>query len=379
MAERNIKSVQQGRTNQVRPLPRLVRPAPSRIVAAVPGELAATKPPVTPLTEAIQGNKSSDSTDVAPMPKTATSSRSINSGTVSSYNHLKRNIPLDHLVDGISARSTPATHHRPVAPIQIPPKENGSITQTQGNILNQEMVLKESNPVRRAADPTQGNTKVTSKFTHLMQTACYGLAGMVMIFFSWLAYDTLQTNNGIAEITGGGSSSQAQALAERYDETLPKGDPLKNYAVAPDLPRAIYIDKLGVQAKVIRVGVTDTNAMAVPKSIYEAGWYDGSVKPGETGAVVVNGHVSGPTRDGVFHDLKQLKNGDSIVVERGDKTKLTYKVRRIQELAVKDVDMTKLLVAEPGMKSLHLITCGGLFDQEALQFQSRVLVYADQI
>lgn len=363
----------------MRPLPRLVRPVPARLAIGAPSKVVENELHVTSHTQTTQGDKSRNSTDVTPVLKTATFTRPVNSETVSGYNHLKRNIPLDRLVDGISARSVPANPQKHLTPIVTPPEDNDSLAQTQVNTLHQEKVLRESNPKRRTTDRTSASTKGASRFTRLIQTTCYGLAGMVMIFFGWLAYDTLQTNNGIAEITGGGSSSQAQALAERYDETLPKGDPLKNYAVAPDLPRAIYIDKLGIQAKVIRVGVTDTNAMAVPKSIYEAGWYDGSVKPGETGAVVVNGHVSGPTRDGVFHDLKQLKNGDSIVVEKGDKTKLTYKVRRIQELAVKDVDMTKLLVAEPGIKSLHLITCGGLFDQEALQFQSRVLVYADQI
>jgi LPXTG-site transpeptidase (sortase) family protein len=378
MAERNIKSVQQGRTNQVRPLPRLARPVPARIAVDAPSKVVENELPVASHTQTTQGDKSRNFTDVTPVLTTATFTRPVNSESVSSYNRLKRNIPLDRLVDGISARSVPAHPQKHLTPIVTPPEDNDSLAQTQGNTLHQEKILRESNPERRATGRTPASTKSTSRFTRFIQTACYGLAGMVMIFFGWLAYDTLQTNKGIEQITGG-SSSQVQALAERYDETVPKGDPLKNYVVAPDLPRAIYIDKLGVQAKVIRVGVTDTNAMAVPKSIYEAGWYDGSVKPGETGAVVVNGHVSGPTRDGVFHDLKQLKSGDNLVLEKGDKTKLTYKVRRVQELAVKDVDMTKLLVAEPGVKSLHLITCGGLFDQEVLQFQSRVIVYADQI
>ncbi len=379
MAPRTQSSVPGGRTDHVRPLPRL-----SRASGLNTHFVVTEKPlPVIPQNAAVREHQLAENTFVNPKlqnTKPVTSAApAFAPATTSVSKPLKLNLPIDHFVDGISARpkpamasdSTPKPVDRRVYPVR-------SLAPVPSRGLHESFIEKQ---ITYSLKPKSNKTKRSARglFARFAQVGNYGLASIVLLFFSWLAFDTWQTNTGIKEITGSGGSSQAQALAERYDESLPKGDPLKNYAVAPDLPRAIYIERLGVKSKVIRVGVTDTNAMDVPKSIYEVGWYDGSVKPGETGAVVMNGHVSGPTKDGVFHGLKQLKAGENIVIEKGDGTKLTYNVNRVKEVAVKDVDMTELLVADPGVKSLNLITCGGLFDKDALQFQSRVLVFANQI
>ena len=57
--------------------------------------------------------------------------------------------------------------------------------------------------------------------------------------------------------------------------------------------------------------------MQAPINVFDAGWYTGSVRPGQKGASIIVGHVSGPTRHGIFEKLSQLKNGDSITIGNG--------------------------------------------------------------
>ncbi|MGB3023894.1 MAG: class F sortase [Candidatus Saccharimonadales bacterium] len=159
-------------------------------------------------------------------------------------------------------------------------------------------------------------------------------------------------------------------------EQKPPAD-TSRYVVAPNLPRIISIPSLGVSARVTQVGVDKNNAMRVPANIYDAAWYNGSNTLGQPGAVVINGHVSGPTAHGVFYSLKNIKNDQQIIVERGDGQKFIYVVRRVETVKVTDLDMNKVMVPyEAGAQGLNLITCGGGFDPKTSQYDSRVLVFA---
>ncbi len=157
--------------------------------------------------------------------------------------------------------------------------------------------------------------------------------------------------------------------------------PPATYRVAPDLPRTITIAKAGVtQARVLRVGVSSTNQLKAPASIFDAGWYDGSAKPGEAGAVLIDGHVSGPTQNGVFYNLKSLTAGDLIQLERGDGKVLTYKVMASKTYKADQVDMAAALTpVVPGVPGLNLITCGGQLDSSKTHFEDRVVVFATQL
>lgn len=172
-----------------------------------------------------------------------------------------------------------------------------------------------------------------------------------------------------------GGIADSSARLTDYDETEPV--PAAPYVVAPDLPKYVIIDKIGVKARVKRVGVDASNVMQTPRNIYDTGWFDGSSKPGEIGAMFINGHVSGPTKKGVFYKLKNLTEGDAITVERGDGVELHYKVVASESFPAHAVDMTKALRPYgDATEGLTLMTCGGAFDRESQSYAARQVVYA---
>lgn len=161
-------------------------------------------------------------------------------------------------------------------------------------------------------------------------------------------------------------------------ETSPKGD-ISAYQVAPELPRFISIPKFGVKSRVLRLGVKPNNELSVPGSIFDAGWYDGSSKPGEAGAMLIDGHVSGPTKLGVFGNLKNLKPGDMIEITRGDGQVFKYKMVKSQSYSASQTDMVAALKPVEGKRGLNLITCGGKFDTQKQAFEDRLVIFTTQV
>jgi LPXTG-site transpeptidase (sortase) family protein len=156
-------------------------------------------------------------------------------------------------------------------------------------------------------------------------------------------------------------------------------DSLESYKVAADLPRIISVPSLSIKARVISLGLTGTGAIDTPKYPADAGWYNGSAKPGQAGAVFIDGHVSGETsKGGVFLNLKKVKDGETISIEKGDGNTVTYKVVARDQQPYQEVDMEKALQPYQGKNSLTIITCAGKYDEGLQTFTERLVLYAVQ-
>jgi LPXTG-site transpeptidase (sortase) family protein len=154
--------------------------------------------------------------------------------------------------------------------------------------------------------------------------------------------------------------------------------PTGTYRAAPEAPRTLKIAKIGVDARVIRLGVKSNNELKAPGNIHDAGWYEGSARPGELGAVLLDGHVHGPTQPGVFANLKKLKAGDKISLARGDGKVFTYTVAKSQSYDADKVDMGAAFnSAAPGKPGLNIITCDGAYDEDG-HYNKRLVVFAVQ-
>jgi len=153
-----------------------------------------------------------------------------------------------------------------------------------------------------------------------------------------------------------------------------------NYKVAADLPRYILIPKISVKAMVKQVGITKDNQIGIPANVHDTAWYNQSAKPGQPGAVLIDGHVSSWKTHGVFYDLKKLVTGDSISIERGDGTVLTYNVTKKETYAADKVDMAAALApVNPDKPGLNLITCTGTVIKGTNDFDKRIVVFAEQV
>lgn len=189
----------------------------------------------------------------------------------------------------------------------------------------------------------------------------------------------LRTNHKvIAEVQKATQSATTHKEDGAPEEAKPSAGAYGGYVVAPDLPRYVRIPKIGVDAMVKKQSVDKNGALQAPGNVHVAGWYDGSSKPGDGGAVLLDGHVAGPTTHGVFYSAKSLVAGDKIEVERGDGKVFTYKVVKSESKKAADVDMAAaLLPVVTGKGGLNLITCTGKVT--GWHYDERLVVYAVQI
>ena len=174
-----------------------------------------------------------------------------------------------------------------------------------------------------------------------------------------------------------GSERAAAAIVEdtELDETEPTEDEIKEYTVAPDRPRYLTIEKLGVKnSRILPMGVNTKGELDTPRNIFDVGWYQNSGKPGQGGTLMIDGHNGGPHVHGVFKNLPDLKEGDIIKIERGDGETFKYKVAENVTVSLTDADKymaTAAVSPKPGTESVTLITCTGEWSQQQGTYLSR--------
>jgi hypothetical protein len=143
-------------------------------------------------------------------------------------------------------------------------------------------------------------------------------------------------------------------------------------------PVRVQIPALGAVSDVIDVGLEADGSMEVVRGAYPVGWYEPGPSPGELGAAVLAGHVDWDGDRGAFYGLRELRRGDIVVVDRADGTAATFQVDRVEEHA-KAGFPTEDVYGEIDHAGLRLITCGGIFDEDAGSYRNNVIVFASLI
>lgn len=197
----------------------------------------------------------------------------------------------------------------------------------------------------------------------------------------FLGYSVLVRKGVIpAQSTANNAPVNADIALEGSDETVVEPHTLDSYKVAADAPRILKINSLNLAAKVRPMGVNSLGAVQAPVNIHDAGWYTGSAKPGAYGAMFVDAHASGATRQGLFAYLDTLKNGDTVTIEKGDGAVLTYKVVHVETVSKDAVDMNKALQVYGGAKEgLNLMTCTGKWINNEKTYDKRAVVYTERV
>lgn len=147
----------------------------------------------------------------------------------------------------------------------------------------------------------------------------------------------------IARGDGAVATDSQSSESAAYNEVQPDVTMLGKYTVAPDLPKYLTINSLAIWSRVTKVAADAKGQIGVPKNIFDTGWYEGSVKPGQPGTVVIDGHMVGPTKAGSFIDLSKIKPGAFVSVTTGDNTQYVYRVASTETIAASAVSLQKLL------------------------------------
>lgn len=211
-----------------------------------------------------------------------------------------------------------------------------------------------------------------------------GLVILVIIAAGYVGISTWLANSRPKPQLGQQPQTNSKPMTnpdvEGSDKSALPPDTIKNYKVAADLPRVLYIDKLKITARILPMGVNTDGNIQAPVNTNDSGWYTGSVKPGEPGAMFIDGHASGASREGLFGSLDTLVIGDTLQVEKGDGSRLKYRVVHTETIDLANVDMRQALQVYGGAaRGLNLMTCSGTWISGGKTLSKRVLVFTQQV
>ena len=181
--------------------------------------------------------------------------------------------------------------------------------------------------------------------------------------------------------TGAGVAASVSATTRVESTSRPapsstSGGAVEVAPLARSTPVRLLIPAIGVDSRLMDLGLQADGSLEVPPNAFPAGWYTRAPTPGELGPAIILGHVhwNGP---GVFYDLHKVKPGDLVIVTRADGSKPAFRITRVA--AFRKVQFpTKLVYGNIDHAGLRLITCGG-FDSRSGHYEDNIVVFADLI
>lgn len=157
-------------------------------------------------------------------------------------------------------------------------------------------------------------------------------------------------------------------------------DRRKPFALRAGMPERLVIAnaRVRVDAAVEYVGQTPAGAMDVPKAWENTGWYEPGTRPGERGNAVIAGHLDSDTGPAVFWDLGRLRVGDQVSVIDVQGRRSRFRVSEMVVYYEDDAPIRRIFGKTDGAH-LNLITCDGVFDRGAGEYDRRLVVYTDRV
>ena len=148
--------------------------------------------------------------------------------------------------------------------------------------------------------------------------------------------------------------------------------------VATVPPVRIRVPSVQIDIPVGPVGVGDDGLMEIPFDIRTAGWYQyGPAPESATGSTVITAHVDSFEQGlGPFAYLKELSAGAEVIVTAADGTDYRYIVESVQNVEKKQLPLDQVFDRD-GAPRLVLITCGGQFDENVLNYSDNIIVIAN--
>lgn len=147
---------------------------------------------------------------------------------------------------------------------------------------------------------------------------------------------------------------------------------------APSFPTRISIPSIGVETRIVQLGLNGDGTAEVPGDTRSVGWYKYGPTPGEAGSSVLLGHVDSYLGPAIFFDLKELKPGDLVEVARADGQIARFRVDFTERYEQSDFPTEKVYANTEGA-SLRLVTCTGTYDKFEQRYSHNLVVFATYI
>jgi hypothetical protein len=152
-------------------------------------------------------------------------------------------------------------------------------------------------------------------------------------------------------------------------------DQTKGLILPESEPVAVSIPRIGVQSRLVELGLNADGAMEVPQDPAVAGWFSRGPAPGALGPAVIAGHVTWNGAHAVFHRLGTMRRGDEVTVTRKDGKTAVFTVTRVTQFS-KSRFPTRAVYGQIDYAGLRLITCGGTYDSAGHKYLDNVVVFA---
>jgi sortase (surface protein transpeptidase) len=140
-------------------------------------------------------------------------------------------------------------------------------------------------------------------------------------------------------------------------------------------PVRISIPAIGVNARVIPLGLNRDRTIQVPRNLADAGWFRPGPEPGEQGAAVVVGHLEARSGPGVFYRLRRLHAGQVITIGLKGGSSVRFVARSMIRVH-KSSFPTKRVYARTSQPTLRLITCAGTLNPATGRHPDNYIVFA---
>jgi len=201
------------------------------------------------------------------------------------------------------------------------------------------------------------------------------------VVFQYWKVDVPWARQGTVTIAHGGDLAKEAGLLP--GDVLEPERPTVYRAENPEQPRRMVIPKLRIDAPVAIFGLDQLEkdgSLPAPKRAEEVAWYDYSGRAGEANNAVFAGHVDWLGRAAVFTRVKELVDGDQIILMGDGGTKFTYEVLGCNDVEChlpmssrSDVDE---FIGYSAFSHLTLITCEGQWDVIRKDYSHRRIVRA---
>lgn len=149
-------------------------------------------------------------------------------------------------------------------------------------------------------------------------------------------------------------------------------------ARAAPLPVALRIPAIGVNTRLVDLGLTPAGTIEVPADPAVAGWYTRSPRPGAIGSSIILGHVDSLYGSAVFYRLSHLHPGARVYIRRADRSLAVFRVDAVRMYDKSRFPTTAVYGPTPDAE-LRLVTCGGSFAQTLKSYLSNIVVYATAV
>jgi sortase (surface protein transpeptidase) len=173
-------------------------------------------------------------------------------------------------------------------------------------------------------------------------------------------------------------ASQVHAPQPSMSDAGVTGGSSQGPSLARSVPVSVRIPAIGVNSRLLRLGLNADGTVQVPSVRTSAGlaaWYKYSATPGQIGSSVIEGHVDSQRGPAVFFRLGGLHRGDAIDVTLADGVTAVFRVTGVREYS-KSRFPAKAIYGATGFAALRLITCGGAFDYATGHYLSSTVVFA---